>query len=221
MYRAPGKWAARALAGVVALAAVTTGGAAAAVTDDPTLAPEENARLMRGDVIVRPETITRDERRYVGGVTYSLVGTTGGDLDTVLLDPRTYTQILPRTKAARIVGRDGGDVLVELRQGTWLMEGTYTIVVRPVPGSLREVRFWLDPRRPHDIEDAWGFFRIEPLAQVEPGKARSLLTYGVLVDLGPGLVRDLFEERIRALALSVPSRVRDYVARAHAPRASP
>jgi hypothetical protein len=195
---------------VAAAAVLALAAPAAAVTDDPTLAPDENVRLMRGQTIMRPETIARDERRYVGGVTYSVVSASEAELDAALLDPRTYTQILPRTKGARVLGREGGDLLVELRQGTWLMEGAYTIVVRR---DGREIRFWLDPRRPHDIEDAWGFFRIEPLAQVAPRTPRSLLTYGVLVDLGPGLVRDLFEEKIRGLALSVPDRVRDYVAR--------
>ena len=37
------------------------------------------------------------------------------------------------------------------------------------------------------------------------------MTYGILVDMGPGLLRDLFEDRVRELALSVPDRVRDVV----------
>jgi hypothetical protein len=34
------------------------------------------------------------------------------------------------------------------------------------------------------------------------------VTYGILIDLGPGLLRSLFEERVRQLALTVPERVR-------------
>jgi hypothetical protein len=36
------------------------------------------------------------------------------------------------------------------------------------------------------------------------------LTYGILVDVGPGIVRDLFEERLRTLVLTVPQLVRQY-----------
>jgi hypothetical protein len=64
----------------------------------------------------------------------------------------------------------------------------------------------MDPRRRHDIEDAWGFMRVEPF-----GDGRTLVTYGILVDIGPSLLRDLFEERVRALALSVPDRIRDLI----------
>ena len=40
---------------------------------------------------------------------------------------------------------------------------------------------------------------------------RTLVTYGVLVDLGPGLFRDLFEERVKNAALTVPDRLRTFV----------
>jgi hypothetical protein len=183
-----------------------------------TLSADENARLMRGETITREETLERGEdHRYVGGVTYTVVDASADEIATLLEDVAAYKQILPRTKRARIVGVDGSDFFVELRQGNAIAEAAYTIRVRRDPAK-REVRFWLDPSRPHGIDDAWGFFRYEPLAQVTPGVPRVLLTYGVLVDLGPGIVRDLFEERLRALMLSVPQRVREYVWRAIRPR---
>lgn len=47
----------------------------------------------------------------------------------------------------------------------------------------------------------------------EDGTPRTLLTFGVLVDMGPGLARALYEERMRAAMLGVPQLVRQYVAR--------
>ena len=44
------------------------------------------------------------------------------------------------------------------------------------------------------------------------GAPRTLVTYGVLVDIGPGLVRELFEEQLRGLMLSVPQRLQRYFA---------
>ena len=185
------------------------------------LSSAENARLMRGETIQREETIQRSEnQRYVGGVTYTVVEATADELGALFDDVGAYQEILPRTKHASIVGTEGSDFFVELRQGNAIAEAAYTIRVHRavLPGGVREVRFWLDPTRPHGIDDAWGFFRYEPLAQVSPGIPRVLLTYGVLVDLGPGIVRDLFEERLRAMMLSVPQRLRQYVWRAVRPR---
>jgi hypothetical protein len=61
----------------------------------------------------------------------------------------------------------------------------------------------MEPSRPHGIEDVWGFFRIEPVEL-----DRSLVTYGILIDMGAGPLRSLFENRVRELALTVPQRVR-------------
>ena len=77
------------------------------------------------------------------------------------------------------------------------------------------LRFWLDRGRPHDIEDAWGFLRASPMAD-----GRTLLTWGILVDMGPPL-RDLFEGRVQAPALTVPERVKDVLAERDRPGAAP
>ncbi len=195
--------------------------AALALTLDPALSARaqsanpitdrENMRLMRGDTIERVQSVDREGRHYVGGVTYTVLDATPRELDAVFNDVPAYQTLLPHTKSARLVARIDDDVLVELHQGNALVDATYTIRLRKDPNG-REVRFWLDGARHHDIEDAWGFFRIEPLAQVSPGVPRVLVTYGILVDVGPGIVRALFETKIRDAMLSVPQRLRGYVA---------
>lgn len=190
----------------------------------------EATRLKRGETVVREQTFESGDRHYVGGITYTVVDASTAELSAMLEDVGTYRRVLPRTKRARLVGVEGKDMLIELAQGNALLEAEYTLRVRPVVAAAvpsiapptsgaslppregtREFRFWLDGSRPHGIDDAWGFFRLEPIPG-PGGDARVLLTYGVLVDVGPGLVRDLFEERLRAALLSVPQLVRRYVA---------
>lgn len=174
-----------------------------------TLAPSEQARLERGETVIRTQTIDRGDQHYVGGVTYTVLNVSSAEISALLDDVSAYRHVLPTTKRARKVAVDGGDTLVELVQGNALYEATYTIRVRR---SARELRFWLEPTRPHEIDDAWGFFRIEPFMTAN-GEERVLLTYGVLVDVGPGIVRELFEERVRAAMLSVPQLVQRHLAR--------
>jgi hypothetical protein len=170
------------------------------------LSADESARLERGETVTHEQTLDGETRRYVGGVTYTIVDAAPAEVAAILEDVRAYQQLLPRTKQARLVGQNGPDMFVELRQGNAIMEASYTMRVRPDP-ARHEVRFWLDHNRPHAIADAWGFFRYEPLPA-----GRTLVTYGALVDLGPGIVRELFEERLRSLMLSVPQLMRRYVA---------
>ena len=68
------------------------------------------------------------------------------------------------------------------------------------------IRFWLDHHFSHDIADASGFFRVDGTRD-----GRTLLTYVVMVDLGSGLFQRLFEEKVRAAALSTPMLVKNYV----------
>jgi hypothetical protein len=187
----------RFLLSVTALAALM---AATGVAQANSLTAGETQRLLRGETVVRTLSLRRGDRRYVGGVTYSVVDADADGLARLLGDVDIWRRILPRTRSARRLGTAGSDALVELTQGSALVQATYTMRVRQ---EGRVVRFWVDPERRHDIEDAWGFVRSEPMAD-----GRTLVTYGVLIDMGPGLMRDFFEDRVRELALSVPDRVR-------------
>ncbi|MBX3223728.1 MAG: hypothetical protein KF795_24660 [Labilithrix sp.] len=198
---------------LASLAFVSALGATTAARAD-SLAPDESARLARGETIIREQTIERGEHRWIGGITYTVVDGSAAEVAGIIDNVDSLRRVLPRTKRARLVGTTSdGDQLVELAQGNALMEAEYTIRVRR---DAREARFWLDPSRPHGIDDAWGFFRYEPFI-APSGEARVLLTYGVMVDIGAGIVRDLFEERLRAALLSVPQLVRRQVAQLRRP----
>ena len=163
----------------------------------------EMRRLLRGESVERAQSLSRGNRRYVGGLSYLIVDARIDGLAPILSNVDTWRRILPSTQSARRVGEMGGDTLVEVTHGSALVQATYTMRVHR---EDHEVRFWMAPQRRHDIEDAWGFFRAEPM-----GDGRTLMTYGILVDMGDGLLRDLFEPRMRQLALDVPVLVRDVV----------
>jgi len=196
-----------ACAAIVAACALAAPGARAEVLD-----AAEQARLAQGQSIVREQTYENDERRFVGGLTYTVIEATPEELFTLFDDVAAWRNVLPKTKSARAVGTQGADTFVELSQGNALITASYTLRLRKSARD-RTVRFWLDPERPHAIDDAWGFFRADPMPAAEDGTPRSLLTFGVLVDMGPGLARALYEERMRAAMLGVPQLVRQYVAR--------
>ncbi len=187
------------------------------------LTPDQSARLARGESLVFPQTWeSNDGARYIGGVTYTIVDASASELAAIFEDVGAYRRLLPRTKQARRAGTDGTDFFIELLQGNSVFETQYTLRVRPiaaVAGGGREFRFWLDRASPHGIEDAWGYFRCTPVASAT-GAARTLLTYAAVVDVGPGIVRELFEERLRGAMLSVPHLLRRYVAELHQPRAA-
>jgi hypothetical protein len=184
---------------VAAAAALASIFAGASARGDA-LSASESDQLVRGGTVTRLQAVSQGDERYVGGVAYAVVYARADELAALLDDVDGWRRVLPHTREARQVGTSAGDAIVELTHGSALLQVTYSLRVRR-EGNV--VRFWLDRSRPHGIEDAWGFLRAEPL-----DTARTLVTYGILIDMGAGLLRSLFEDRVRRLALTVPERVR-------------
>src|SRR4051812_31004664 len=192
------------LGGVLAVALITPTRAS-----DVSLSSTDWQRLEAGQSVVREDTVERGGRRYVGGAAYILIDAAPEDVAEALEDVRSYDHILPRTRSVRWIGMSRhGESLVEIDQGTSLAHGRYTVRVRrdQLSDDGGTIRFWLDHHFSHDIADASGFFRVDRTRD-----GRTLLTYVVMVDLGSGLFQRLFEEKVRTVALSTPTLVKNYV----------
>jgi carbon monoxide dehydrogenase subunit G len=175
----------------------------------PPAAPAQPAPMQLGDApILHEEVVELDDRRYVGGTAYVLIDATPEQV-LVLLEPaECYWHVLPRVWDVKDLGIQGPHRLVELEQGTDWFRGRYTVRVHTerAPGHRYTIRFSLDKTRPHAIDDAYGSFGIEPY-----GAGKTLVTWKVRIDLGHGVVRWLFEEKVRKLSLAPPVMVRGYV----------
>lgn len=145
----------------------------------------------------------RDGAHYVGGIAYQLVSSAPDVILHALLDPEQLRRMLPKTLRVLALGDAYPPTALEVSQGNDIVQATYSVVVEHDFDS-RQLKFWLDPTRPSDIDDVWGYFRVTP---VEGGK--SLITVGAALDVGPGIVRLLFEEKIQKLILATPTRMRD------------
>jgi len=82
---------------------------------------------------------------------------------------------------------------------------TYTVRIER-SAQRSELRFWLDSSRPHDIDDVFGFFRVEPF-----GEGKSLVTVAAALDLGLGFTSLFFSDAVERSVLSTPGQIRNYV----------
>lgn len=168
------------------------------------LSAHEARALKAGVLVSRAVRFAHDGGRYVGGVSYQVVDARPELVLAALSDVENWPHALPRTKSARLLDAAGGLPRVELVQGGSFLEARYTVLIDRAEGDT--IRFWLDPTQPHDIRDVWGFFRVKPL----PG-GRSLITVGAALDLGDGLARLLFEDKIASMLLRAPRKIREFV----------
>ncbi|MEO8179191.1 MAG: SRPBCC family protein [Deltaproteobacteria bacterium] len=181
------------------------------------LSAEQQQTLRAGGRVEQFVRLERGGKRYVGGVGYVLVRAEPRQVFEVLNEVSTLSDVLPKTRSTRILDRNGNRVRMELEQGTSVVSTTFTVFfeLEPPDGRFdpRVVRFWLDPSQPHSIDDVWGFFRA-----TRYDDQYSLVSVGALVDLGTGVIRMLFEERIQRSILRTPNRIRDTVERIYGSR---
>jgi hypothetical protein len=189
----------------VCLLGLTCATASAEPNDAPTFSRIEREALLGGDIVSRPMHFQAHGGSYVGGLSYSIVHAPAANVLVALGNVETLPQALPRTKAARLIDVQGSEARVELVQGKGALEAAYTVRIERVPGRS-ELRFWLDPTRPHDIEDVFGFFRVEPF-----GDGKSLVTVAAALDLGSGVASLFFSSAIERTVLGAPRQIRDYV----------
>jgi hypothetical protein len=194
-------------AGLAALASASTPARAAdaASGSSRAMVRSEREALLAGEVVSRPMHFDTQNGSYRGGLSYSLVNAPAAAVLSALSNVETLPQALPNTKSARLIDVRGGLARVELVHGGGT---TYTVhIQRTATACCRsELRFWLDSSRPHDINDVFGFFRVEPF-----GEGKSLVTVAAALDLGSGLTSLLFSDAIERRVLSTPGRIREYV----------
>jgi len=169
-----------------------------------TLTPREQDALGAGAMVSRALRFDAQGGHYVGGVSYQVVDARPEVVLAALSDVSNWPEALPRTKSAQLVSSNDGLSRVELVQGSALVDARYTVVLERADGET--IRFWLDPSLPHDIHDVWGFFRVKAM----PG-GRSLITVGAALDIGDGLTRMLFEDKIARMLLRAPRQIRAFV----------
>ena len=168
--------------------------------------PSERGALLSGATVSRPVRFTRgNDGSYIGGVSYQVVRATPERVLAALASVETLPHALPRTESARLLASTGRSATVEITQGKAPFLVTYTVNVEQSPDG-QSLHFWLEPRRPHDVRDVWGYVRVRPF-----GRDTSLVTLAVALDLGPGIARALFSDRIERMILRAPARIREYV----------
>ena len=187
-----------ALAIVVATLTLTAPSARASTS----LSGDQQRALDTGELVVAPLEYARGDQHFVGGVSYFVASAPIERLSMVARDPARWRALLPNVESAELVSvSKAGVARVRVTHRLGFTRGGYTLVCA-FQDHGRFGRFWLDLGADNALEDGWGFVRLTPLSD-----GRTLITYGLLFDLGPGLLHALFEGRIRRAALEYPRRL--------------
>lgn len=170
------------------------------------LTHDESRRLEAGQLVVRPVERDKGSLHLLGGTSYQVIDADPVVVWKALLDTSRYPRMMPRVIEARLVRDAERERTVFMRQGAkGFIEKRYYLKVK-VDRERRDMTFTVDDRRPHDLDAAWGFYTVRS----HPG-GRTLLTYGVMADVGDGMLATLLGGSLQEWMLKAPWMVKRFV----------
>ncbi len=164
--------------------------------------PEERQRLLGGELVRRPDERREGGFSYIGGTSWIRVAAPRERVWEIINDVSLYPRLIPGVSEARVVEEHGSRRVIYVRH-------TYSFVSAAYSASVRAERrrwtisFELDPSRPHDVRDGRGFLTLDRY-----GRGETIVTWGVMADVGSGIVTGVFAPVIHDWILKVPWCVR-------------
>jgi carbon monoxide dehydrogenase subunit G len=170
---------------------------------------QERTRLIAGELVRRPAQRREGTVSYIGGTSFMRVDAPPERIWEEIVDAGNYTELIPGVEEARWVeGHGEGDRrVIYLRHAYAFVTIGYHANVR-LDHDAYTIRFDLDRTRPRDIQDGRGYITIAPYRR---GR-ESIVTWGVLADVGGGIVTGVFAPVIYDWILRVPYCIRNHMA---------
>ena len=188
-----------ALAGGAGVALAGTG-----ADSEASFTAEERARLERGELVQRSTTRERAGMRLMGGSSWQLIDSPPEVVWQALLDTPRYPRFLPQVAEAKLVRQSGGTRKVFVRHGG-LAAASYYVSLR-VENPLRDISFRIEESGAIGVRAAWGFYSLRPY-----GHGKTLLAFGIMADIGDGLLTAIVRPQIHEWMLKVPWMVKRFV----------
>jgi hypothetical protein len=141
----------------------------------------------------------------MGGVSFQVVDAEPESVYGALEDARQWRRMLPEVVESREVDRSASSRTIFLRHESGPARVSYYLTAR-YQDSTRDVVFMLDDRRDNDIRAAWGFISVR-----EWSDDQTIITYGVMADVGVGVLAGLVRGAVHEWILKVPWTIKQHL----------
>jgi hypothetical protein len=180
---------------------------AQAGVESGTFTKEEWRKLDAGETVIRSATRIQGGLRLMGGSSWQVIDAAPSSVWRALLDTSRYHKMMPEVLEARLVHKDAAQRTVFMRQGaSGVLEARYYLKVH-VYEDRQDITFSVDDHLPHQLlKAAWGFYTVRPY---KGGK--TLLAYGVMADIGEGLLAGVMRTDVHEWMLRTPWMVKRFL----------
>ncbi|HUU21889.1 MAG TPA: SRPBCC family protein [Phycisphaerae bacterium] len=193
-----------AIVGLATVLAMMTGAFAVGAVD---FSAAEKARLAAGKTVRQPLSQSGRDGFYAG-TGYAVIDAPVEVVWRAIQDWGSYHRVYPKTVEVREVGRKGDRSLVRMQLGHEMISLVYHVDIT-ADESRRVLSFDLVRNKPHDIEEARGYWR---LFQQKDG--RTLAAYVVASRVPMGVVNLLsasMAEKIERNLLDTPGNLKKWI----------
>ena len=172
------------------------------------LTAAEESRLNRGRLVVRETTERRGDLRLFGGSSWQVVNLPADAVWRALCDRASRLRhMLPQTNRSREIGREGNTRTIRLTHRYGFVRASYAVDFT-YDHSTKTVVFRLSDEEPKDLRAGWGYIR---LRRWGPKQDKTLISFGMLVDVGSGLISGALRPTLHEWMLKVPFTIKQYV----------
>jgi hypothetical protein len=172
---------------------------------DDELTHGDRDRLTRGELIVRQTAERRGPLLLIGGTSFQVVDVAPELAWRALHDAGRFGEMLPGASESRQTFHRGNDRGVFVRHGRGAITAAYRLRLNYIEPS-RVVMFQVDDSAPGALRAGWGFLRVQRF-----GSNQTLLSFGVLADVGDGMLAGALRPRVHDWMLRVPQTMKRFL----------
>lgn len=176
--------------------------------EDEEFSPSERQRLRAGELVTRRVSRREGPYRMVGGSSWQRVHAPVDQVWATVLDTSTYTRLIPALQRAEVVREEDDTRLLHMQHRYSFATASYYARAR-IDAERYHIRFDLDRTRPHDLRAGRGFIAVTPY------RGDTIVSWGVLADVGGGVMMEVVGPMLNDWMLAVPRCVREYVEPGH------
>ncbi|MFW5876141.1 MAG: hypothetical protein ACOCXM_05350 [Myxococcota bacterium] len=169
----------------------------------------ERLKLRRGKLVMRQREERRGQMNLVGGMSWQVVDLPIEVVGRAVKKVSEYEHLLPGVSKFHEVKGKGPFRVIRVCHARRSVEGCYHANIRFANGG-RDAFFQLDQSRDNDLRAGWGFVRVS-----EYGDDKTLFAWGVMADVGRGILAGLMRPHVREWMLKVPTTAKKHLERTY------
>jgi len=165
---------------------------------------EERRRLVAGELVRRDMTRTDRGARLFGGSSWQRVDAPLERVWAVVREPSRYPRLIPSLETVRVVARRGDEHVLRMHHAFGVGSADYFMRMT-IDDATHTIRFALDESRPRDVQAGRGFVSLTPY------RGGTIVAWGMLADVGGGMLQQVFGPFLNEWLLKPPRCVRDEI----------